>query len=139
MILALLFVPGLVLTIVGASIALYGRLAIPKAEVAEGSVTRIFTRTARDVEGKVTRDWVTVAFVSKADNASTLDAEVFSTSFLSTGDKVEVWYDPQKPARARLSAGFFAEPYAVVFLVLFGAFWLSLPVGLIFLLRRARG
>src|SRR5262249_45270954 len=134
----LLFLPGLIPIIIGAASAFMSRSAIENAVVTQGKVERVYKQVKRDLEGKVERDWLSASFNTADGKSMTVEAEVFSTVFVSAGDLVTVRYDARAPTKARISAGFFAEPYHVVFLVLFGAIWLVIPTAILALVLRAR-
>jgi len=136
--LILLFLPGVVLISVGAASAFKSRNAIENAVVTTGKIERVYKQVRRDLEGKVERDWLSASFTAEGGKPQTVEAEVFSTAFVSAGDAVTIRYDPRAPAKAKISAGFFAEPYHVVFLVLFGALWLVIPTAILVLVLRAR-
>jgi hypothetical protein len=133
----LFFIPGVGLLIAAAVSAASSRSSIENALTAEGKVERVYKKVARDLEGKVERDWLRATFTTADGKPAAVEAEVFSTAFVSVGDAVTVRYDARSPTKGRVSAGFFAEPYHIVFLVLFGAMWLLIPTTiLIFVLTR---
>src|SRR5262249_13920559 len=129
----LVFLPGILLTAAGIGTAIYSRASIENAVTAPGKIERIYKRVQRDSNGKSEQTFVSVSFSTEGGKTATLETDVFSTLFLSAGDPVTVRYDARDPTRAKLGAGFFAEPFQTVFLILFGAFWLAIPTILLVL------
>jgi hypothetical protein len=123
----LAFLPAILLLGAGVGSALYSRASIDNAATAQGKIDRVFKRVHKDSNGRSEVSCVAVSFPTADGKTSTLEADVFSTLFLSAGDAVTVRYDARDPTKAKLNAGLFGEPFQVVFLILFGAFWLALP------------
>ncbi len=63
-------------------------------------------------------------------------AEVYSAADMRRGDGIHLRYLPAKPEQVLLRAGFWSRTPGVVFLTLFGGFWLALDLALTAVLWR---
>ena len=106
------------------------------AERVVGTVQAVHHKTrfnGRDSEDITT---VEVSYTTKDQKDLKAEAEIGYAVGLAAGKPVDVVYKKAEPQKIQIRAGFFNRPSAVVFLYLFGGFWLLLGLPLLVFIAR---
>ncbi|AKT41276.1 DUF3592 domain-containing protein [Chondromyces crocatus] len=107
------------------------------AERVPGKVKAVHKKTHFDGRDSEDITTVEVTYLTKDAAALTAEAQVGYAVGLSAGKTVEVLYRRAEPTKIQIRAGFFNRSGKVVFLTLFGGFWLIVGLAGVGLALRA--